>query len=114
MRNVVTYNDQLERLPNRSIVTWTTLTTRYASYDDKSNVMYLLEKMEGECVEGDGVILLSILTTHAHIGIVDEGLILKASTLCNVNSYPILKVNGGLQLLAKSLKECMFTHKVDR
>ncbi|KAI4305976.1 hypothetical protein L6164_029297 [Bauhinia variegata] len=60
-------------LPERDLVSWTSMITAYGSHGRASDALALFHKMQQSNVKPDRVTFLAILSACAHTGLVDEG-----------------------------------------
>lgn len=60
-------------LPQRDLVSWTTMITAYGSHGQALDALKLFSKMQQSSAKPDGVTFLAVLSACSHGGLVDEG-----------------------------------------
>ncbi|XP_028781346.1 pentatricopeptide repeat-containing protein At5g27110 [Neltuma alba] len=65
--------DVFKCLPERDLVSWTSMITAYGSHGCVSEALELFAEMKRSNVKPDGVAFLAILSACGHAGLVDEG-----------------------------------------
>ncbi|XP_023756712.1 pentatricopeptide repeat-containing protein At3g12770 [Lactuca sativa] len=60
-------------LPHRSVVSWTSIISAYASHGYGKEAMFLFSKMKEEGIRPNGVTFMAILTACRHSGLIEEG-----------------------------------------
>ncbi|BBN67944.1 Pentatricopeptide repeat superfamily protein [Prunus dulcis] len=61
------------RLPDRDLVSWTSMITAYGSHGQALEALKLFGEMQQSNAKPDGVTLLAVLSACSHVGLVDEG-----------------------------------------
>ncbi|XP_022152981.1 pentatricopeptide repeat-containing protein At5g27110 [Momordica charantia] len=61
------------QLPERDLVSWTTMITAYGSHGQASEALRLFDEMQKSNVGADSVTFLAVLSACSHAGLVDEG-----------------------------------------
>ncbi|XP_071707674.1 pentatricopeptide repeat-containing protein CRR2, chloroplastic-like [Rutidosis leptorrhynchoides] len=62
-----------DEMPDRNVVTWSTMMSGYALYGRCEQVFELFERMVVDGVEPDGLTFTAVLTACSHRGLVDKG-----------------------------------------
>ncbi|KAB2068167.1 hypothetical protein ES319_A08G012900v1 [Gossypium barbadense] len=60
-------------LPEKDLVSWTSMITAYGSHGRASEALNLFDKMQKSNTKSDGVTFLAVLSACSHGGLVDEG-----------------------------------------
>ncbi|KAG6570414.1 Pentatricopeptide repeat-containing protein, partial [Cucurbita argyrosperma subsp. sororia] len=63
------------QLPERDLVSWTSMITAYGSHGQASEALRLFDEMQKSNVRADSVTFLAVLSACSHAGLVDEGYI---------------------------------------
>mgnify|MGYP000140803485 CR=1 FL=1 len=63
----------LERSPERSISTWTTLIAGYARHNDYLSALALLNEMQKEGLKPNTITYISLIAACSHVGLIDDG-----------------------------------------
>lgn len=61
------------RLPDRDLVSWTSMITAYGSHGQALEALKLFGELQQSNAKPDGVTLLAVLSACSHVGLVDEG-----------------------------------------
>ncbi|KAM2308147.1 hypothetical protein COP1_030299 [Malus domestica] len=61
------------RLPDRDLVSWTSMITAYGAHGQALEALKLFGEMQQSYAKPDGVTLLAVLSACSHVGLVDEG-----------------------------------------
>ncbi|KAM1495851.1 pentatricopeptide repeat-containing protein At5g27110 [Malus sylvestris] len=65
--------DVFNRLPDRDLVSWTSMITAYGAHGQALEALKLFGEMQQSYAKPDGVTLLAVLSACSHVGLVDEG-----------------------------------------
>ncbi|MFS7930265.1 putative tetratricopeptide-like helical domain superfamily [Helianthus anomalus] len=62
-----------DKLPERDLISWTTMITAYGAHGRAFNALQLFQEMKKLNVKPDRVVFLAVISTCSHAGLVDEG-----------------------------------------
>ncbi|XP_024963443.1 pentatricopeptide repeat-containing protein At5g27110 [Cynara cardunculus var. scolymus] len=65
--------DVFSRLPERDLISWTSMITAYGAHGQASKALKLFQEMQGLKIKPDRVLFLAVISTCSHAGLVNEG-----------------------------------------
>ncbi|KAL5204770.1 hypothetical protein ABZP36_009641 [Zizania latifolia] len=68
--------DAFNAMPQRNVITWTSMITACAMHGDGRSALILFEQMKSEGIQPNGVTFLGLLYACCHSGLVEEGRLL--------------------------------------